>query len=214
MSSDAQARASRIDPDRELISRSRAADYEAFEKLVHKYERQVYTLGMRILQRPEDAEEVVQDTFLSVLEHLSDFREESLFHTWLIRIATNKALKGLARRRRNAAQSLDVANDDDEPLPHPHVIAHWKDDPVHIAQDHEAMRLINDALATLDEKHRTVFVLRDIEGFTTEETAELLGLTISNVKVRLLRARLALREQLTAELGDPQRRVEPAHDHG
>ena len=76
------------------------------------------------------------------------------------------------------------------------------------------MRLINDALATLDEKHRTVFVLRDIEGFSTEETSQLLGLSISNVKVRLLRARLALREQLTAALGDPERRVQPAHHDG
>ena len=214
MSTEPQRKASTADPDRELVHRSRAGDYDAFEQLVHKYERQVYTLGMRILQRPEDAEEVVQETFLSALEHLGDFREESLFHTWLIRIATNKALKGLARRRRNAAQPLDASHDDEEPLPHPQFIAEWKDDPLRIAQDREAMRLINDALAGIDEKHRTVFVLRDIEGFSTEETAELLGLSISNVKVRLLRARLALREQLTAALGDPQRRIQPTHDHG
>ena len=76
------------------------------------------------------------------------------------------------------------------------------------------MALINEALATLDEKYRVVFVLRDVEGFSTEETAQTLGLSVSNVKIRLLRARLMLREKLTKELGDPDRRVEPAHDHG
>jgi RNA polymerase sigma-70 factor (ECF subfamily) len=183
---------------------------------VRKYERRVYTLGVRILQRPEDAEEVVQETFLSVLEHLQDFREQSLFHTWLVRIATNKALRLLSRRMSRAAQSLDSlsADRDDEPLPHPDFIADWRDDPARLAQDHETMRLVNEALAALDEKYRVVFVLRDIEGFSTEETATALGLSVSNTKVRLLRARLALRERLTRALGDPDRRVEPAHEHG
>jgi len=183
---------------------------------VHKYERKVYTLAMRIVQRPEDAEEVVQETFLAVLEHLIGFREESLFRTWLVHIATNKSLKVLARRRSHPTWALDGGADraDDDPLPHPNFVAQWRDDPIHLAQDREAMQLINEALATLDEKHRTVFVLRDIEGFSTAETAQLLGLSISNVKVRLLRARLALRERLTAALGDPERRVEAAPHHG
>ena len=204
------------DPDRDLVHRSRAGDYDAFEQLVHKHERKVYTLAMRIVQQAEDAEEVVQETFLAVLEHLADFREQSLFSTWLGRIATNKALKLLARRKSHAAKSLEAGTgaSDEDPLPHPNFIAEWRDDPIAIAQDHETMRLINDALATLDEKHRTVFVLRDIEGFSTEETSRLLGLSISNVKVRLLRARLALRERLTAAFGDHERRVQPAHHHG
>lgn len=201
------------DPDRDLVHRSRAGDYDAFEQLVRKYERKVYTLAARILQHAEDAEEVVQETFLAVLEHLTEFREQSLFSTWLGRIATNKALKLLARRRSHRAQSLDAgaAASDERPLPHPNFIAEWRDDPIAIAQDRETMRLINDALATLADKHRIVFVLRDIEGFSTEETSRLLDLSISNVKVRLLRARLALREQLTSALGDPGRRVQPAH---
>jgi RNA polymerase sigma factor (sigma-70 family) len=107
-----------------------------------------------------------------------------------------------------------VSVDLQHPRAHPDFIAEWRDDPIAIAQDHETIRLINDALGTLDEKHHTVFVLRDIEGLSTEETSELLGLSISNVNVRLLRARLALRERLTAVLGDPDRRVQPAHHHG
>jgi RNA polymerase sigma-70 factor (ECF subfamily) len=202
------------DPDRDLVRRSRGGDFDAFDQLVRRYERRVYTLGMRIVQHVQDAEEVVQETFLSVLEHLKDFQEHSLFSTWLVRIATNKALKVLERRRKHRAESIEVArSDEDQPLPHPQFIAEWRDDPLQIAEDHETMKLVNEALAELDEKYRTVFVMRDIEGLSTEETAEMLGLSVSNAKIRLLRARLALRERLTCSLGDPASRVESTHGH-
>ncbi len=203
------------DPDRDLVHRSRAGDFEAFDQLVRRHQRRIYTLAMRIVQHAQDAEEVVQETFLAVLEHLADFHEQSLFKTWLVRIATNKALKVLARRRSHPTQSLDGADtaSDQAPLPHPDFIARWRADPIALAEDRETAALINAELEKLDEKYRMVFVLRDIEGFSTEETASLLNLGISNVKVRLLRARLALRERLTRSLGDSTQRVHPAHDH-
>ncbi|HVK11343.1 MAG TPA: sigma-70 family RNA polymerase sigma factor, partial [Gemmataceae bacterium] len=98
-------------------------------------------------------------------------------------------------------------------VPHPEVIAPWRDDPADLAERHEVRELIDRALAELDDKYRTVFVLRDIEGFSVKEAADLLGLSESNVKVRLLRARLALREKLTRVLGDEAARVLPDHRH-
>lgn len=197
------------DPDLPLLHAARAGDYDAFEKLVEKYQRRIYTLASRILHNPHDAEEIVQETFIAVLEHLADFQEQALFSTWLIRIATNRSLKSLAKRNTRAAISLDTPPGDDEGknLPHPDFIATWKEEPSAIAANREIGELIARELETLDEKHRLVFILRDIEGLSTEETADMLGITVSNTKVRLLRARLALRERLTSKLGDPSRRV-------
>ena len=202
-----------VDPDPELVRAAKAGSYEAFEQLVDKYERPIYTTAMRIVRRPEDAEEVVQETFLSVVRHLKGFREDSSFHTWLVRIATNHALKILRKKRGLSTVPLDRPQDDDEtPLPHPSFIAQWKDDPIDIASRREVRALLEDAMGHLEEKYRLVFILRDVEGLSTEETADLLGISVPNDKVRLLRARLMLREQLTQKLGDEATRVRP-HEH-
>lgn len=203
------------DPDLPLVRRARAGDFGAFEELVGRYERHVYTLARRIVGVEADAEEVVQETFLSLVEHLADFAGQSAFKTWLVRIATNHALKVLRRRRTHPEVSLDGpagAEDDAGPLPHPEFIAPWRDDPADLAQDHETRRLLDQAVGELDEKYRVVFVLRDVEGLSTEETANAVGISEANVKVRLLRARLMLRERLTRVLGDQGRRVE-GHRH-
>ena len=204
-----------IDPDLPLVQAARNGNFDAFEKLVARYERQIYTLALRIVGRSQDAEEVVQETFLSVVQHIRDFQERSSFHTWLVRIATNHALKLLRKRKGQAAVSLDQpANDsDDAPLPHPEFIAEWADEPSRLALRREVQETVDRALAHLDEKYRVVFVLRDIQELSTEETARLLGISVANVKVRLLRARLMLREQLTRLYGDPQRRIVHRHDH-
>ena len=110
-------------------------------------------------------------------------------------------------------QTLDALDDQDGPLPHPQFIAEWRDDPLRIAERHESRLEIDAALDRLDEKYRLVFLLRDVEGLSTEETAEAVGITVANVKVRLLRARLALREQLTRTFGDEATRLTP-HTHG
>ncbi len=168
---------------------------------------------MRIVRNTQDAEEVVQETFLSVVEHLKDFHEDSAFRTWLVRIATNHALKVLRKRKSSPVLVLDGREDkDDDPLPHPQFIAPWTEDPAHLVQQRETRELIDQALSALEEKYRLVFLLRDVEELSTQEAAEALGITTNNVKVRLLRARLMLRERLTRRFGDESRRL-PPHNH-
>lgn len=201
--------------DAALVLRAKQGDLAAFEALATRYERRVYSLALRLLRQPEDAEDVTQQALLSALEHLDGFREEAAFGTWLMRIATHAALKVLRKRRGLPTVSLEQATEPsatDETIPHPEFIADWRESPAVLAERHEVRRLLDEALDQLDEKHRLVFVLRDVEGFSVKETAETLGLTEANVKVRLLRARLQLRERLTAVFGDEARRV-PPHRH-
>jgi len=185
------------------------------DTLVSRHERRIYALGRRILGRHEDAEEVVQQTFLSVVEHLEGFRQESRFGTWLSRIATNHALALLRRQAVRATVSLDTPPRDEGygDLPHPEYIAVWRETPEQIAGRREVRQIIDTALDSLDDKYRVVFVLRDIEEYSTRETAQMLGISENNVKVRLLRARLMLRERLTRLFGDEATQVVPDHDH-
>lgn len=203
------------DPDLPLVAQAKAGDFAAFEQLVLRYERRVFATAFRIVGRREDAEEVVQDTFTSVIEHLPGFREESRFYTWLTRIAVNHALKLLRKNRRAGNRVLDgeVGTDSYAELPHPQFVAPWNDDPAVLAEHREMQQLLATALDELDEKYRTVFVLRDMEERSTSEVADLLGISEANVKVRLLRARLQLRERITSAVGDKSRQVIPDHRH-
>ena len=205
---------SRLDEDRSLVEQARGGDFAALESLLAKYERQVYGLGRRILAQHQDAEEITQQTFLSVIEHLGQFRGQSQFRTWLLRIATNHALALLRKRSVRAGPSIDDQGSDDtfEGIPHPEYIAVWRETPEEIAMRRETREIVDEALAELNEKHRVVFALRDIEGLSTRETAEILGISIEAVKVRLLRARLMLRERLTRIFGDQSTRIAP-HEH-
>ena len=201
--------------DEDLVTRAKAGDLDAFETLTTRYERQVYSIALRMLRNEQDAEDVTQQTFLSLVENLDGFREEARFATWLMRIATHAALKVIRKRKGLETVSLEAATepqDDTEAIPHPEFIADWRESPAHLVERNETRRLIDDALASLDEKHRLVFLLRDVEGWSVRETAQALGLSEANVKVRLLRARLQLRERLTQALGDPAKRLAP-HDH-
>jgi len=201
----------------ELVRRAQAGDLAAFESLVSRHERQVYSLAFRLLQNPHDAEDVTQQAFLSAIKHLPGFRGEASFATWIHRIATHAALKVIRKRRGLDMVSLEAATEPEDGydgVAHPEFIADWKLSPEQLVDRNETRRLLDEALAQLDEKHRLVFVLRDVEGLSVRETAETLGLSEANVKVRLLRARLQLREQLTRVLGDPARRLQRGpHDH-
>jgi len=199
--------------DLALLRRSETGDFDAFEQLVSRFQGRAYGVAYRILGSPQDAEDVVQQTFLSLIEHLDTFRGESSVASWVLRIATNFALKILRKRRGLPTVSLDEGNESYASIPHPEYIAAWREPPDALAERAEMRELLDRAIDELSDKHRVVFILRDIEGLSTEETAELLGLSISNVKVRLLRARLQLRERLTRELGDEATRVEPDHRH-
>lgn len=202
--------------DSELVRAAKAGDLAAFEELTTRHERRIYSLAYRILQNPHDAEDVTQQAFLSAVEHLTKFREEASFATWLYRIATFAALKVIRKRKGLDTVSLEEATEpgeDYDSIPHPEYIADWKQSPEQLVERNETKRLLDEALAKLDEKHRLVFVLRDVEGLSVAETVAALGLTESNVKMRLLRARLQLREELTRTLGDPTTRIERGHHH-
>ena len=201
--------------DRELVRRAKAGDLNAFEALITRHEQRVYSLALRMLRHQQDAEDVTQQSFLSALEHLAGFREEASFSTWLLHIASHAALKVIRKRKGLPLVSLDAATEMGEgyeSIPRPEIIADWRQSPVELAQNSEIQQLLEEALADVDEKHRLVFLLRDVEGLSIKETADALGLTEANTKVRLLRARLQLRERLTRVLGDEARRLIP-HSH-
>ncbi len=202
--------------DLELVQRARAGDLAAFEALTTRHEQRVYSLAMRMLRQEQDAEDVTQQAFLSALENLQNFRGEASFLTWLLRIASHAALKVIRKRRGLDTVSLEEAtepSDQSDTIPHPEFIADWRQSPEKLVQTREIQRLLDEALGQLDEKHRLVFLLRDVEGLSVKETAETLGLSEANTKVRLLRARLQLREQLTKTLGDPATQVVRSHPH-
>lgn len=204
--------------DAELVRQAKAGALEAFEMLTARYEQKVFSLAMRILHQQEDAEDVTQQTFLSVLRNLQGFREESSFSTWLLRITTHAALKVIRKRDGLETVSLDSSavepgTETEGPIPHPVYIADWRQSPEETVGRNEIRRLLEEALASLDPKHRLVFLLRDVEGLSISETALALGISEANTKVRLLRARLQLRERLTQVLGDPATRIVRGHHH-
>ena len=205
----------RSDDDIPLVHRAQQGDFAAFESLLGRHERRIYRLARRIVHQVQDAEEVVQQTFLSAIEHLKGFREEALFSTWLTRIATNHALALLRKRSQQRTVPLadDRTSDADQDVPHPEFSAQWRETPEEIASRRETRELLDRALEQLDEKYRLVFLLRDVEELSTNETAEALDISPANVKVRLLRARLMLRELLTLQFGDEATRVFPGHKH-
>jgi RNA polymerase sigma-70 factor (ECF subfamily) len=202
--------------DADLVRRAQAGELAAFETLTRRHERRVYSLALRMLRQEQDAEDVTQQAFLSALEGLDGFRGDASFSTWLLRIAGHAALKVIRKRQGLDTVSLDAAvapGEGDEAVPHPEYIADWKQSPEVLVEQNETRRLLDEALARLDEKHRLVFLLRDVEGLSVRETAEALELSEANVKVRLLRARLQLRELLTVNFGDPARCLKAGHAH-
>lgn len=179
-----------------LVNAARKGDIAAFEALVRRYDRNVFRIAQHITQNREDAEDVVQDAFLKAYQNLGQFQGQSKFYTWLVRIAVNEALMRLRRRRPERMVSLDedVKTEEDSM---PREIADWTPNPEQQYNQAELKDILSRTIQGLPTSFRTVFVLRDVEGLSTEETAEALGLSIPAVKSRLLRARLQLRERLT-----------------
>ena len=199
----------------DLLHQAKGGDFAAFQKLVTILQPRVYGLTFRILQQAQDAEDATQQTFLALIEHIADFLEESSVATWVLRIATNNALKILRKKRTVKMVSMsEMASEDSYgDVPHPEFIAPWSQTADEIVQQAEVQAELEKALLELDDKYRLVFVLRDIEGLSVRETAQALDLTESTVKVRLLRARLALREHLTRRFGDASQAMTPDHKH-
>ena len=179
-----------------LVARAREGDVAAFNELVGRYSRKIYRLAKHITQNDEDAEDVLQETFLKAFEHLSDFQGQSKFYTWIVRIAVNESLMKLRKRKSDRTVPLDEPVDTGEDTV-VREIAVWEDNPEQKYSREELANILEEAVETLRPAFRTVFVLRDIEELSTEETAEALGISVPAVKSRLLRARLQLRERLT-----------------
>ncbi len=179
-----------------LVAQAQRGGVEAFTELVNRYEGNIYRLARHITQNPEDAEDVLQETFLKAFEHLGDFQGNSKFYTWLVRIAVNQSLMKLRKRKSTASVSLDDPYDTgEENLTRE--IAVWEPNPEQTYSREELREILEKAIDSLPATFRAVFALRDIEELSTEETAAMLNLSIPAVKSRLLRARLRLREKLT-----------------
>jgi RNA polymerase sigma-70 factor (ECF subfamily) len=181
-----------------LVERARSGDQQAFGDLVTQYERKVYRLAMNITRNEEDAEDVLQEAFLKAYGHLDRFKGDSKFYTWLVRIAVNEALMKLRQRKGDRTVPLDEPVDTGEETM-VREIAVWGDNPEQQYSKEEIQNILSEAVDSLKPDFRTVFTLRDIEEMSTEETAEILGISVPAVKSRLLRARLALREKLTRQ---------------
>jgi RNA polymerase sigma-70 factor (ECF subfamily) len=181
-----------------LVAQAREGDTHAFGELVRRYETKIFRLAQHITQNREDAEDVLQETFLKAYEHLDQFQGNSKFYTWVVRIAVNQALMKLRRRKTDKSVSLDETIDTGEDTI-VREIAAWGENPEEQFSREELGELLETAIDGLEPPYRSVFALRDIEGLSTEETAEALGLSVPAVKSRLLRARLQLREKLTRQ---------------
>jgi RNA polymerase sigma-70 factor (ECF subfamily) len=182
----------------DLVAKAKAGDEQAFTVLVNQYERKIYRLAKHITQNDEDAEDVLQESFLKAYEHLSNFQGNSKFYTWIVRIAVNESLMKLRKRKGDRTVPLDEPVDTGEEMV-AREIAVWEDNPEQRYSREEMQQILDEAVQSLKPDFRTVFILRDIEELSTEETAESLGISIPAVKSRLLRARLALREKLTRQ---------------
>lgn len=185
-----------VSEELELVTRARQGDTAAFSTLLRRYEGKIFRLAMNITQNREDAEDVLQEAFLKAYEHLDQFQGHSKFYTWIVRIAVNQALMKLRKRKSDRAVSLDEQIDTGEDTV-VREIATWDPDPEQRYSQEELHTILNSAIEALDPIYRTVFTLRDVDGLSTEETAEALELTVPAVKSRLLRARLQLRDKLT-----------------
>jgi RNA polymerase sigma-70 factor, ECF subfamily len=181
-----------------LVAKAQAGDAQAFTDLVNRYERKIYRIAKQITQNDEDAEDVLQEAFLKAYEHLNTFQGNSKFYTWIVRITVNEALMKLRKRKGDRSVPLDEPVDTGEEMV-AREIAVWEDNPEQRYSREEIQSILDAAIESLKPDFRTVFVLRDIEELSTEETAETLGISIPAVKSRLLRARLALREKLTRQ---------------
>ncbi len=179
----------------ELIQRVLGGETEAFCELVRPYERAVFMAARGILQDDADAEDAAQDAVLKAFRNLARFRGNSKFSTWLVQIVINEALMKL-RKDRHRTQSLDEPREDEQGDYVPRDFADWREIPSEALQNKQLRQALSRALASLKPKYREVLVLRDVQHCTIAETAKLLGIKENTVKIRLLRARLRMRDAL------------------
>jgi RNA polymerase sigma-70 factor (ECF subfamily) len=185
------------DKDFDLIQAINSGEVDKFQDLVKRYEAKLYNFSLRMCRDPSDAEDMIQDTFLNVFRYLKNFRYETKFKNWLYKVAASTCFK--KRRKSKFAPDKELSLEEFLPKDEtekPDHVPQWALIPLDKLLNEELAGVINKTIITLPKKYRMVILLRDIEGFSTTETAQILNLSPSNVKVRLHRARLYLREKL------------------
>lgn len=171
----------------------------AFEELVTRNENRIYRLALNITQNQQDAEDLLQDTFIEAQEHLQEFRGDASFSTWLVQICIKEALLKF-RERDPKSTGLDESEKLNDALV-PNELGDWGDHPEKRYGKTDLNRILSEAICKLTLLHRIVFLLREVESFSTMEIADLLGLSVSETRSRLLRARLDVREYLNCYFG-------------
>jgi RNA polymerase sigma-70 factor (ECF subfamily) len=187
--------------DFDLVHASKNGDIAAFEEIVKRYDRTLFRIAQSVTHNREDSQDAVQETFLKAYQHLGDFRGDSKFSTWLIRIVVNQSLMKLRKQRAIREESLDEDfQGDGDKLPRE--VIDWAPNPEQLYRTSELRQILIKTIDELPPSLRVVFVLQDLEALSTDQTAEALNLSQSAVKSRLWRARLQLRERLNKYFGE------------
>jgi RNA polymerase sigma-70 factor (ECF subfamily) len=204
-----------VAPDAEnaLMDRVLDGDQEAFPELLKPYERMIYLSALAIVGNEADAEDVAQEAILKAFKNLARFRRESKFSTWLTQIAINEAKMKLRKDRRHLYDSIEEGQQSDDGDYMPMDFADWREIPSEALEQKQLRDALAKAIQALPEKYRSVFILRDVQHLSIQETAKALAISEANVKTRLLRARLQMRDLLApglggAWMGDPSSQVE------
>ncbi|MEL6822612.1 MAG: sigma-70 family RNA polymerase sigma factor [Calditrichota bacterium] len=184
----------------QLVELTKQGDEQAFTELVTIYSDRVYNLALRILRKQDDAADILQETFIKVYEKINTFDGRADFFTWVYRIATNLALMKLRKEKRTVVTDKDLEEHFDRP--DSVEIQKWRDSPMERMLSEEFRQHLDKAVDSLSEIYRSVFVLRDLEGMSIKETSKILNITETNVKVRLKRARMFLREKLAGYMSE------------
>jgi RNA polymerase sigma-70 factor (ECF subfamily) len=183
-----------------LIQRIVAGETQLFHELIRPYEKLVYVTILTMVKNEAEAEDGAQETMINAFRHLKSFRGEAKFSTWLVTIAMNEGRKRLRKVKVAAETPLEIPTDENEGDFTPAVLTDWREIPLEALERKELRAKLREAVELLPEKHREVFVLRDIEGLNQEETAAALGINVTLVKVRLHRARMMLQKGLVPYL--------------
>lgn len=188
--------------DHRLISQFKEGSMEAMEAIVDRYEERIFTFGLKMCGHLQDAEDITQDTFLNAFRYLKNFREETKLKNWLFKIAARACIRKRRKKKCEPNHELSLESFmNSEGTLETYDIPDWSDEPSEKVLQAELKEVINSAIRTLPHKYKLVFNLRDIEGFSTRETADILGISVESVKTTLHRARLALREKISDTYG-------------
>jgi len=189
--------------EQDLIARVQAGQADAFYELVHPYERAVFLSALSLTRNDADAEEVAQEAILKAFKNIAGFRREAKFSTWLIQIAINEAKMKIRKNRRHLYDSIEEPQMSDDGDYIPKDFADWREIPSEALERKELRNALASALNSLPEKYRTVMMLRDVQQLSIAETAQVLGISEANVKTRLSRARLQMRDALAPGFAAP-----------